>query len=110
MTQSDPSDEAAVLDTPAPSFSVDEARRIASQYFAIEADASPLESERDQNFHLEADAGQAYVLKIANPAEQPEVLAFQTAALRHVEKTAPGLPVPRVISGVDGDDLTGHRA
>jgi 4-aminobutyrate aminotransferase-like enzyme/Ser/Thr protein kinase RdoA (MazF antagonist) len=106
MTQSDPSDEAAVLDTPAPSFSVDEARRIASQYFAIEADASPLESERDQNFHLEADAGQAYVLKIANPAEQPEVLAFQTAALRHVEKTAPGLPVPRVISGVDGDDLT----
>jgi 4-aminobutyrate aminotransferase-like enzyme/Ser/Thr protein kinase RdoA (MazF antagonist) len=106
MTRSDPNDEAAVLDTPAPAFSIEEARRIARQCFAIEAGASPLASERDQNFRLSADDGREYVLKIANRAEQPEVLAFQTAALRHVEKRAPELPVPRVIPGVDGEDLT----
>ncbi len=36
------------------------------------------------------------MLKIANPAESPDVIDFQTRALLHVASRDPGLPVPRV--------------
>ena len=97
--------EPAVLTTPAPDFTLDEAREIARRHFAIEATARPLVSERDQNFRLRRDDGHEYVLKIANPEEQREVLAFQTAALRHVAARGRALPVPEVCQSVTGADL-----
>ena len=97
--------EPAVLATPAPAFSLDEARDIAQRHYAVTADARMLVSERDQNFRLRTDDGDAYVLKIANPEEKPDVLAFQTAALRHIKAQARSLPVPEVRGSVAGADL-----
>ncbi len=41
----------------APTFSIEEAQRLAAELFGIEAEASPLPSERDQNFRLRTAAG-----------------------------------------------------
>jgi Ser/Thr protein kinase RdoA (MazF antagonist) len=91
-----------VLEAPPPALSSAEAERVAAELFGFEAEASPLESERDQNFRLRAADGSERVLKVANPAEDPATLDFQTRALLHLESVAPDLPVPRVFASRSG--------
>ncbi|HVH83768.1 MAG TPA: phosphotransferase [Steroidobacteraceae bacterium] len=62
-----------------------------------------LTGERDENFRLTAAGDAEYVLKIANPAENPAETDFQTAALLHVEETDPALPCPRVLRNRAGN-------
>jgi len=98
-----PSDESrTVLEEPAPAFSTKRAEEVAQQAFDLRASAHPLESERDQNFHLRAQDGSEWVLKIANPAENPALLDMQTHALLHIAKADPELSVPRVRATTDG--------
>jgi hydroxylysine kinase len=67
------------------------------QHYGFEPRATRLTGERDENFRLTADDGAEYVLKVANPAENPAETALQTAALLHIEQVDPGLPCPRVV-------------
>jgi 4-aminobutyrate aminotransferase-like enzyme/Ser/Thr protein kinase RdoA (MazF antagonist) len=94
----------SVLEAKAPAFSASEAQEIARRVFGIVASADPLDSERDQNFRLRAEDGPDWVLKIANSAEDPAVLDFQTQALLHIARVEPDLAVPRVRVTIDGDD------
>ena len=80
--------------TDAPTFDLAAASRIAREAYGIEATAEPLPSERDQNFLLTDTAGERRVLKIANAAEQREVLAAQQAAMAHVARRLPICPQP----------------
>jgi hypothetical protein len=77
-----------VLEAKVPVFSTSDAERVAGEIFGVDGSARLLESERDQNFQLRAEgraeAGREFVLKIANPAEHPAVLDFQTRALLHI--------------------------
>jgi hydroxylysine kinase len=91
-----------VLEAAAPAFSVEEAEAFAQRAFGIEASASPLVSERDQNFRLRANDGSEWVLKIANSAEDMALLDMQTRALLHIDQVDPSLPVPRVKATPDG--------
>jgi Ser/Thr protein kinase RdoA (MazF antagonist) len=84
------------MEEPAPAFSTAKAEDIAERAFEIRASAHPLASERDQNFRLRTADGSEWVLKIANPAEDPEILDMQTQALLHIARVDPRLPVPRV--------------
>ena len=84
------------MDRNPPTFSEDEARRIAAKIFGLDGDFSPLASERDQNFRIAAGE-QDYVLKFANAEEKPGVVDFQTRALEHIERQDANLPVPRVV-------------
>ena len=68
----------------APHFNEADAVRIALELFDLDVSAKLLPSERDQNFHLTASTGDAYVLKIANAAERIEVLEFQNQAMMHI--------------------------
>ena len=86
----------SVFEAQAPAFSVQEAEAIAQRVFNIKACAHPLVSERDQNFHLDANDGSEWVLKIANPAESPTLLEMQTQALLHIAQVDPGVGIPRV--------------
>ena len=61
-----------------------------------------LASERDQNFHLRTADGSEWVLKIANPAEDPALLDMQTRALLHIAEVDPKLAVPRVRATSEG--------
>lgn len=96
---SDPTDE---FTAPAPNLSPDEAREVAERYFGVSGPAQPLDSERDQNFRIAGDGGASFVLKIANPAEDPAVAEMQVDVLRHIERTDPSLPVPRVVPTTEG--------
>jgi 4-aminobutyrate aminotransferase-like enzyme/Ser/Thr protein kinase RdoA (MazF antagonist) len=78
-----------------PRFREPDAARIARETWGLEASARELPSERDQNFHLTGAEGEL-VLKLSGPAERPETLELQDAALDWLARRAPRLPVPRV--------------
>lgn len=85
-----------------PAFSEGEAAAMARVQFGLSGRIRPLAAERDQNFRLDRDDGHAFVLKIANTAEDPAVIDFQTGALLHVAARDPGCPVPRLWPARDG--------
>jgi hypothetical protein len=92
----------ALLASSPPILSDDDAANLARDLYGIKGRVRRLTSERDTNFHLLADDGHGYVLKVANAAEPPEITNFQTEALLHIERTDPSLPVPRVVRMRDG--------
>jgi 4-aminobutyrate aminotransferase-like enzyme/Ser/Thr protein kinase RdoA (MazF antagonist) len=90
------------LFAPPPTFNLREAARIAERLFDISGSPSTLSSERDQNFRLDDPGGRSFLFKISNPADDASVVQFQTEALLHVARQDPELPVPRVLSTLDG--------
>jgi len=91
-----------MLTTTPPEFSANEAVSVAASHYGIHGRVSPLVSERDQNFRLDADYGKRYVLKISNEAEQFQVIDFQNKAMVHVEKKDALFPMPRVVPDLLG--------
>ena len=89
------------LAAPPPVFTLAEAEKLARDYFGLTGQASPLTSERDANFRIRS-GNASHVLKIANPAEAPEVTNLQTMALLHIEAIDPGMKVQRVLPSVHG--------
>ncbi|MGJ7038752.1 Ser/Thr protein kinase RdoA (MazF antagonist) [Shinella sp. BE166] len=61
-----------------------------------------LSSERDETFLFTRADGTDFILKIANPAEDPAALEFQDGALLHLARAAPAVPVPRLVLTTDG--------
>jgi Ser/Thr protein kinase RdoA (MazF antagonist) len=94
------------LDLTLPKVEAAEAVEIARREFGLTGGAKKLYSERDANFHIRpADGGAGHVLKIANAAEDPQVVDLQTASLRHIARADPDLPVPRVVPARDGQAI-----
>jgi Ser/Thr protein kinase RdoA (MazF antagonist) len=69
-----------------PGFDVNAAAAIAGEHFGIRARAQALPSERDQNFLLTNEAGEKFVLKIANALESRTFLEAQNSVLKHLER------------------------
>ena len=69
-----------------PAFDVHAAAAIAGEHFGIRARAQALPSERDQNFLLTNQAGEKFVLKIANALESREFLEAQNSVLKYLER------------------------
>lgn len=97
-----------VLATPVPDVDEATAASVLAEHYDLDGDIRALDSERDRNFLLSADAGR-YVLKFANAAEDPAVTDFQCRALVHVERSSSALPVPRVIRTLGGELHLEHR-
>ncbi len=70
-----------------PRLTLDDARRLAGERFGLDATASPLPSERDQNFLIDTPTGERFVLKIANAAEDTAFLEAQNEALERLAGT-----------------------
>lgn len=94
----------SVIKSLPPQFSDLEACRIARDHYGLEVSAKPLVSERDQNFLLQAPAGEHWVLKIANVAEDPRFTDFQIQALQYIAAQDSGLPVPEIRHTIGGAD------
>jgi len=77
------------------------AQTLARDLYGLEAIATRLTGERDENFKLSCPDGSRYVLKIANAAEDPAITDLPTAALLHVERVDPDFPCPRVLRSRD---------
>nr|WP_316650673.1 aminotransferase class III-fold pyridoxal phosphate-dependent enzyme [uncultured Gellertiella sp.] len=86
-----------------PLFTLDEIEGHARRHFGLEGTITPLYSERDQNSRLRAADGTAFILKIANADEPFDMLDCQIGVLRHIERVAPDIPVPRVRLTVNGE-------
>lgn len=96
----------ATRESPPPLLTAEAACALARERFGVTATASPLPSERDQNFLLTTPAGPEFVLKIANAADPRALLEAQNAALAHVAQRAPGLRIPQVRPSITGDLIT----
>jgi 4-aminobutyrate aminotransferase-like enzyme/Ser/Thr protein kinase RdoA (MazF antagonist) len=97
----DPKD---VLEVSAPALDERALRAVlADRWSRPDAVLRPLGSERDLNVLVDG----AFVIKVSNPAEPPEVVDMETAALAHIARVAPDLPVPATVPTVtDGRPVT----
>lgn len=93
-------DDAVAMEfTPLP----DEAlQALVAQHFHVHSTRlHRLPSERDDTVRLDTAAGR-FVLKVANPHEDPAVIDMQTRAVVHAMAADPGLALPRIIPARDG--------
>jgi hydroxylysine kinase len=79
-----------------------EAEHIVASLYGISGRAFTLSSERDQNFKIVAADGAEYIFKLSNAGEDFSIAQFQVEALLHIAQTDTHLPVPRVITALDG--------
>jgi 4-aminobutyrate aminotransferase-like enzyme len=92
------------LESTPPAFGEVAARQILREGFGVESSSlRPLSGERDQNFQVDTAGGQRFLFKISNPADDGPILAMQAAALRHIERVDPGLPVMRALPTAAGE-------
>lgn len=75
----------------------DEAQAMLRDRYGIEAALRRLTTEKDDTFLASAEDGSKFVLKMANPDENPQEVALQADALEHIATRDPGLPVPRLV-------------
>ncbi len=86
-----------------PSFNVEDAIQFAQKFYGLLVQARPLPSERDQNFLLQTEDGDYFVLKIANATEERLMLEAQNQVMRHLEQYVPFCP--RVVPAVNGEEI-----
>lgn len=88
----------AAAQTPLP-----EVQAAVAEHFGLEAvEVSRLASERDELFLVDTESEGRFILRFANPADDPSVVGMQTQALLWIHKTDERLPVPRVIPDRQG--------
>src|SRR4030095_2318196 len=86
-----------------PCFRLEDATAMAAKLYGLNVSASPLPSERDQNFLLETGIKDKFVLKIANALEQRALLEAQNAALAHLSHSISFCP--RIIPTISGEEI-----
>ena len=95
-----------VLHADPPTLDAGRAADVARSLFGVESvSARPLVSERDQNFLVDAAGGSRWLLKVSNAAEDPGVVDMEVAAVEHVARMDPDLPVPRARLTLDGSPI-----
>jgi Ser/Thr protein kinase RdoA (MazF antagonist) len=91
--------------SPRPRFTGEEAERLARDLYGLRGVLKELPSERDQNFHIRAESGGEFVLKIANAAEKKEVLEFQNKAVCRLRSEVPQFAWPEIRETVKGEEI-----
>lgn len=95
--------EAAELSTAVPNLAASEVQAMVARLYGIDGTTiRSLAGERDQNCTVETADGTRYVFKVSNASEPMPLVDFQIAALEHIARTSPGLPVPRVVCTQNG--------
>ena len=86
----------------APQLTLHDAEQLARDLYGLTAAASPLPSERDQNFRLRSEDGRGLVLKVANATEARAMLAAENATMRQLAGTE---LAPTLVPTLNGDDI-----
>ncbi|CAF0984985.1 unnamed protein product [Adineta ricciae] len=84
-----------------PEFSIDEAKKVANEYYKLKEFVSQLPSERDQNFLFQNDDQTKFILKISNIDEDHSVLDMQICAIQRFNsqlRTVPSLDGQMIIT------------
>lgn len=90
------------LKAPCPAFDISTASAVLEAAFGFSGELLPLHGERDLNFRVTVGDGTRFLLKFHNPADALDVVEMQTAALSHIARVDPTLPVSEVIPALDG--------
>ena len=88
-----------------PRFSNEEAQAIVLKLWNLTSTARELPSERDLNFHIRAENGPEFVLKISNSREKREVLELQVQAIRHLARHVPDYSWTELLKTESGEDI-----
>jgi 4-aminobutyrate aminotransferase-like enzyme/Ser/Thr protein kinase RdoA (MazF antagonist) len=91
-----------LFESPAPAFDKATAAKFVRAHYGINGTATLLVSERDQNFRIDAENGQKYLLKIANALEASEVIDYENAILQHLQSVSSKIPTPRLVKTKSG--------
>jgi 4-aminobutyrate aminotransferase-like enzyme/Ser/Thr protein kinase RdoA (MazF antagonist) len=92
----------------APRLAAAAAEALAREGYRLDGSATPLASERDQNFRLRARDGRQFVLKIANRTEERALLEAQNAAMAHAWSRV-GV-CPSVVAGASGNEILDYQS
>lgn len=76
-----------------------------AEHYTVTGDVRLLTGERDENFRLESAEGDGAIFKIFGPSEADVAADLLAAILTYLERMAPDLPVPRLITGKSGEIL-----
>lgn len=87
-----------------PRFSVESVISLSRTLYGLNTIATPLPSERDQNFLLAAESGKRFVLKIANATEERAMLEAQQQAMMHVAGQVS--ICPRIVPSLTGEAIS----
>jgi 4-aminobutyrate aminotransferase-like enzyme len=87
----------------------DLALRLARERWGLEGEADPLHGERNENYRIVGRDGRALILKLSGAGEDMGGVELQIAALAHLARVGPDLPVPRVIPTRDGRTSVDHE-
>jgi len=71
------------------------------EFYGLTGKLVRIPTEKDDTFRLR-DGAATYLVKVSPPDEDPMIVHLQTACMQHLERTAPELPVQRLVSSVDG--------
>jgi len=94
---------AELLSAPPAPVTLEQAQALLVRHYGLQgADLQALSGERDANFLVRPTQGATCMLKISHPRESAVVADFQTQVLRHLEATAPELPVQRLLPTLQG--------
>ncbi|HEX8871356.1 MAG TPA: aminotransferase class III-fold pyridoxal phosphate-dependent enzyme [Candidatus Acidoferrum sp.] len=94
----------------APPLFAAEAVRAARELYGLTVSARALPGEYDDNFHLSAADGRAFVLKFMHPAREESFVDMQCRALIHLAHSAPHLALPRVLPTLSGQLFVRQKA
>ena len=95
----------SLRDAERPKFSVEEALAIVKSLYGLSGSLEEFPSERDQNFHLVAENGTEYVLKIAAASEDQSTIEMQNSAMRQLSVSCSGYDFPVVKRSLNGQEL-----
>jgi len=84
----------SVFSTNPPNFSIQDIVKYLIINFDLYGKVTSLYSDRDQNFLIQSESNQKFILKISNPAEQLEVLELQNEATLYIRSREPNLGIP----------------
>jgi Ser/Thr protein kinase RdoA (MazF antagonist) len=87
----------------------EQALELARREYGLCGSASPLPSERDQNFLLQTPGGR-FVLKIANLEDSAELLDFQHGAMRRIGLRLRNFRIQELLPARSGADLVTYQS
>ena len=80
-----------------PELGPNDAVALAVEHWGVSGSPQRLRGERSHNTLITGSGGDAWTLQVQSASEDPAVIDLQTRAMRHLERRAPDVPVPRVV-------------
>ena len=90
----------SVFSTNPPKFSIQDIVKYLLINFDLSGKVTNLYSDRDQNFLIQSESNQKFILKISNPAEHLEILELQNKATLYIRSREPNLGIPLQIGEI----------